>query len=234
LDATAQIQVTAAPAAARVELTDGDGQSATAGAAVAVRPAVRVVDGQGQPVAGVSVTFVVTGGGGQVGGANQVTSTDGTARVDSWTLGPTPGSNTLEARAPTAQGSPIVFTAEGTSSGSGVDHLVFVTQPPSRVSKDKSFTVRVAMADANGATMPLSGITLYVALFENGDEDGISRNKHIQGNRFEPAHDGVAEFHIAIDKTGVWRLRALSDELPGFGPDGSKPSLFSDPFMVSK
>ncbi|MGN6392134.1 MAG: Ig-like domain-containing protein [Gemmatimonadales bacterium] len=234
LDATAQIQVTGAPTGTRIELSEGDGQSAPAGAAVAVRPAVRVLDGQGQPVAGVAVTFVVTAGAGQVGGANQVTSADGIARVDSWTLGATPGTNTLEARAPTAQGSPIVFTAEGTSSGSGVDHLVFVTQPPSNVSKDKSFTVRVAMADASGTTVPLSGITLYVALFEEGDEDGISRNKHIEGNRFEPTHDGVAEFHIGIDKPGSWRLRALSDELPGFGPDGSKPHVFSDPFTVSK
>lgn len=234
LDATAQVEVTAAPAATRIELADGDGQSAPAGTPVAVRPAVRVVDGQGQPVAGVAVTFVVTGGGGQVGGASQITSTDGIARADSWTLGPTPGSNTLEAQAPTAQGSPIVFTAEGTSSGSGVDHFVFTTQPPSNVSKGQTFTVRVAMVDKNGSTVPLSGITIYLGLFEDGDEEGVSHNQHINGNRFEATHDGVSEFHIAIDKTGTWRLRALSDELPELGPHGPEPFLFSNPFVVSK
>ncbi len=234
LDATAQIAVTAQPAGTRIELIEGDGQDAPAGTPVAVEPAVRVTDALGQPVAGVTVTFVVTGGGGQVAGANQTTSSEGIASVGSWTLGPAPGANTLEARAPAAQGSPIVFTAEGTSSGGGVDHFVFTTQPPSNVSKNQTFTVRVAMVDANGTTVPLSGITIYLGLFEDGDEDGPSHNKQMKGNRFVETQGGVAEFHISIDKAGTWRLRALSDELPELGPHGPEPFLFSDPITVSK
>jgi hypothetical protein len=232
LDATVQIEITSQPAGTRIELIEGDQQKAPAGTAVAVEPAVRVTDALGQPVAGVAVTFVVTGGGGQVTGANQTTSSEGIARVGSWTLGSAPGTNTLDARAPSAQGSPIVFTAEGTASGSGVDHFVFTTQPPSNVSRNQAFTARVTMVDANGTTVPLSGIVIYVGLFAE-DENGPSRNRHLNGNRFVATQDGVAEFHLSIDKTGGWRLRALSDELPELGPHGPEPFLFSDPITVS-
>ena len=48
-------------------------------------------------MAGVVVTFTVTSGGGVVTDGSIATNPDGTARVGSWTLGTTPGLNTLMA-----------------------------------------------------------------------------------------------------------------------------------------
>jgi hypothetical protein len=87
------------------------------GYAVNIPPAVRVVDAGGQPLAGVTVNFAVTAGGGSVTGAVKVTGTDGIARVDKWTLGPSPGTNTLAATVAGGgfAGSPVQFTATGAS-----------------------------------------------------------------------------------------------------------------------
>jgi hypothetical protein len=48
---------------------------------------VQVKDLNGQPVAGITVTFAVATGGGTLVGANAVSNADGLARPSSWTLG---------------------------------------------------------------------------------------------------------------------------------------------------
>lgn len=86
-------------------------QSALAGTAVAQAPTVRVNDQTGQPLAGATVTFAVTSGGGQVGSATAVTGANGEASAGSWTLGINPGQNTVSA---TVAGlSAVTFTATG-------------------------------------------------------------------------------------------------------------------------
>ncbi len=98
-----------------VAIHEGDGQTGLVGYAVNIAPAVKVVDASGKPLAGVSVNFAVTSGGGSVSGATTVTDTLGIARVGKWTLGPAPGSNTLAATVAGAGffGSPAQFTATG-------------------------------------------------------------------------------------------------------------------------
>jgi hypothetical protein len=78
-------------------LTKVAGDNAYGDPSAAVAVAVLVQDAHANPVAGVSVTFSVTSGGGQVVGATQTTDPWGTARPGAWRLGPTPGPNTLEA-----------------------------------------------------------------------------------------------------------------------------------------
>ncbi len=95
-----------------VEKVGGDGQSAAVGTAVAVAPAIRVVDQYGNGVPGLAVAFEVTSGGGTVTGAVATTDTAGEASVGGWTLGTVPGTNTLAA---TAEGlDPVEFTATAT------------------------------------------------------------------------------------------------------------------------
>ncbi len=75
---------------------------------------VRVVDAAGKPVAGVSVTFRVTVGGGTFGGSNKVTVTTNASGLaeGTLTLGATPGQNTVTA---TPSGlTAVTFTATGT------------------------------------------------------------------------------------------------------------------------
>src|SRR5699024_11788888 len=71
---------------------------------------VRGADSQDNPVAGVTVSFAVTSGGGSVTGAARVTDASGIAQVGSWTLGGE-ATQTLEASAPGLSGNPVVFTA---------------------------------------------------------------------------------------------------------------------------
>jgi adhesin/invasin len=91
----------------------GDGQSALAGTDVATEPSVIVKDANGNPVSGVSVTFAVASGGGNANGLSAVTDLSGVATVGSWTLGTTPGPNTLTATSGGLAGSPVTFTATG-------------------------------------------------------------------------------------------------------------------------
>jgi acetyl esterase/lipase len=92
----------------------GDGQSAVAGRAVAVAPAVVARDAGGNGVAGVSVTFTVTGGGGAVTPATVATGADGRAAPAEWTLGTAVGVNALRASAVGVPGASVEFTAEAT------------------------------------------------------------------------------------------------------------------------
>jgi hypothetical protein len=243
LNQTAQIFVAISPAT-RIQAVDGNNQRADAGTAVPVPPSVRVTNAAGGPVAGYAVNFVVTRGGGTVNGASQVTNADGIARVGSWTLGST-GSNELEAQAGSLNGSPVVFRATGTGGPpppppptAEPHHFIFL-QPPRDVEENEEFTVRVAIVDAGGDIVPLSGIETYIGLFRVGQED--PSNTRLLGDRFRDTQNGVAEFRFRITNgnfgtvTGEsehYRLRALSDELPQLGPHGPEPFLYSDVFEV--
>jgi hypothetical protein len=89
---------------------------------------VTVVDARGNGVAGVQVQFGVTGGGGILIGASQVTDADGIARVSSWTLGHTAGPNSIAA---TSAGLPsVAFTATAImATGPEPLRIVTVSQP---------------------------------------------------------------------------------------------------------
>jgi alpha-tubulin suppressor-like RCC1 family protein len=103
------------PPTARMVISAGDGQVAQPGSPVLIPPAVLVTRADGSPWPGVEVTFAVASGGGSVTGATTSTGTDGIATVGSWTLGDTPGTNTLTATAAESgiMENPVTFTATG-------------------------------------------------------------------------------------------------------------------------
>jgi adhesin/invasin len=72
-------------------------QAGLAGQAAGNPPMVAVRDALGNPVAGVTVTFSVTAGGGSLTGATVVTDNNGIAGVASWTFGAVAGLNTVVA-----------------------------------------------------------------------------------------------------------------------------------------
>jgi hypothetical protein len=118
----------AATTIAKYDAGNTDNQSATVGTAVTNDPAVIVTDANGNPVAGVAVSFAVASGGGTVDPVTSVnTNAQGIATVTSWTLGTTAGSNTLTATSGTLTGSPLTFTATGTPGAA--TQLAIVTQP---------------------------------------------------------------------------------------------------------
>jgi hypothetical protein len=83
-------------------------QTAAPGREVAEPPSVIVRDQNGAMMAGVSVTFAVTAGGGSVTGGTVVSSASGVATVGSWTVGTAEGVNTLTA---TSGSLSVTFTA---------------------------------------------------------------------------------------------------------------------------
>lgn len=110
-DSPSSVGQSNAGGATSVQATAGaTNQSAIAGNAVAVAPTVVVRDGNGNVLPGMTVSFVVTGGGGQVSNASATTNGQGIATAGTWTLGSV-GVNTLEARVGTL--TPVRFSATG-------------------------------------------------------------------------------------------------------------------------
>ncbi|MDB4885323.1 MAG: Endoglucanase precursor [Gemmatimonadetes bacterium] len=137
--------------------------SGEAGFALAEPVRVKVVDDKGTPMAGETVTFEVTGGGGSVSPAAATTDSAGIASTQ-WTLGPTPGTNSLKA----TRGTSITITANGTDglgtailkvSGGTTDSL------PAGCAVREPFTVQVV----DKAGSPVQGATVN---FEVATGDG--------------------------------------------------------------
>ncbi|CAN5596458.1 hypothetical protein BH23GEM10_BH23GEM10_03140 [soil metagenome] len=85
-------------------------------------PAVRVVDADGRPIPGVTVTFTAHGDGSSIDGGTAVTGADGVAFAGAWTLGPTPGSYTVTAA---VEGlASVTFTAEATAGSAALSGVV--------------------------------------------------------------------------------------------------------------
>jgi adhesin/invasin len=109
---------TAAPGAPAIAISlAGNNQTATVGRTLPIDPAVKVTDALNNPIAGVAVVFEVISGGGAAVARNTTTNASGVATVGAWTLGETPGINTLRATVTGANiaGNPITFTATATA-----------------------------------------------------------------------------------------------------------------------
>ena len=102
--------VQATPAA--LQVVSGSGQTAFRGNFVPTVPALRVVDGSGNPVAGTIVTYTPTAGSGTVTGGFATSDFAGMARPKAWRLGPTPGPQTLNATAGAATPASFAATAD--------------------------------------------------------------------------------------------------------------------------
>lgn len=113
-----------------VAVSDGDGQIGLVGFGVNVAPSMLVTDAGGAPLAGITVTFAVSSGGGNVTDAVQITDATGVARVTKWTLGNVAGANTLSATAAGSgfTGNPVTFTATGVTSSYDIE-VRFLTTP---------------------------------------------------------------------------------------------------------
>lgn len=158
------LRITPAPAAT-AEVAEGDGQSATANTPVAIPPAVRVRDQFDNLVPHVAVTFSVIGGGGSVTGGSTTTDGTGVARVDSWTLGSTTGTNTLQASVAGGSVGPVTFTAEAVSPDAGEilsNSLVDAAGPITASAGSSVSTVTVTVRDGDGN--PLSGRSVTIAV----------------------------------------------------------------------
>jgi hypothetical protein len=186
---------------------------------------VRVRDDNGDPVEGATVVLQATGGGNTLTQPSGPTGADGiaTGTLQSTDAGTKVVSATVNGSVRLDDTVEITVT----SARSQVDHLTFLVQPKD-VSKEQSFSVKVALVDSDGNVVDLSGIVIYVALFL-GDQNV---NLRLDGERFIATVDGVSTFDLKVKKKGKYRIRALTDDLPELGPHGPEPFLFSDEFEV--
>ncbi|HYF48678.1 MAG TPA: phosphoesterase [Planctomycetota bacterium] len=102
---------------ATLSIAAGNNQTAIAGTPVAGIVCARVTDNTGVPVQGIQVTFGDVTNGGSITGPVQITDATGVVTLGSWTLGSTPGVNTIKATSPGLNS--IQFVATGVSAGSG-------------------------------------------------------------------------------------------------------------------
>jgi hypothetical protein len=198
--------------ATQIAVNAGNGQSAQAGTAVAVAPSVIVRDALNNPVAGVSVTFAVTGGGGTVAPTTAVTTNAlGIATTTNWTLGPAIGANTLTATStPVLTGSPVSFTATGTAGAP--NKLGFGIQPANATAAPSTIpTFTVLIQDANGNTVTTATTAVTIAV---GANPGAST---IGGTLTVNAVAGVATFStVTLNKSGTgYTLTAAATGLTG-------------------
>ena len=100
--------------ATQLKKSTGDGQSGWAGSALPIAYAVTVQDQFNNPVAGATVNWVVTGGGGTVSAPSTLTAASGAATVIH-TLGNGAASQTVAATSPAVTGTTITFTATATT-----------------------------------------------------------------------------------------------------------------------
>ena len=95
-----------------MSLAGGDAQTDTVGATLGTPYAVLIVDTNANPVAGVPVTWTVTGGGGSVT-SSSVTGSDGIATATR-ILGTVAGLQSATASVGGLTGSPVAFAATAT------------------------------------------------------------------------------------------------------------------------
>ena len=99
------------PTPATVQVVSGGGQRAVQGLSLVDPVVVRILDGQGQPLAGEDVTFAPAAGHGTTDPASATTDSDGQAAT-SWTLGPDPGNQTLTLTATAATASVVAIALD--------------------------------------------------------------------------------------------------------------------------
>jgi Kelch motif protein/Big-like domain-containing protein len=184
----------------------GDGQTAERGTNVAIRPAVRVTDQYGNPTSGITVTFTVTSGGGSVSGATPTPDASGIATVGSWTLGATPGANTLAAAASGLSGSPVTFTATGTVGAVSAGQSTVSANPASIHTSTGAVTstIRVTARDAGG--FPIAGATVVLAA--SGTGTVLTPPSSVTDA------DGVASGAVSASAPGVKTISATIDQTP--------------------
>jgi hypothetical protein len=217
------------PAASTVS-ADPSSIQATSGVST-IRVTVR--DDGGLPVAGAVVRLTASGSGNTLTQPQQPTSSDGVAvgTLKSDVAGTKDIMASVNGTTQITQTAQIFVTPAGPPPPPATaepDHFVYQVGPQD-VNEKEWFTVRVAIVDASGNVVPLNGTQIYIGLVPVGQDTPV--NAYLRGDRFVDTQNGVAEFTLAVDKKGTYRLRARSDYMPkNLGPFG--PELFSNTFEV--
>jgi adhesin/invasin len=148
----------------------GDDQTAAVGEAVAIDPAVMVLDEDGNPLSGIPVTFTVTRGGGTVSDNTPITGDDGVATLGEWKLGGTAGANTVSAAVSglDLEGSPVVFSATGVPGPISASQSAVTANPATITASNGASASTITVTVRDGFGNPLSGVDVTLAADGSG------------------------------------------------------------------
>ena len=160
-----------------VTVVDGNNQNATVGTELTNALIALIKNSEGQPIAGQTVNFKVTSGGGTVFAGAATSDASGYAR-ERWTLGTAAGAQRVEVRAVDSNGTAVVFAtfdATGTAStaqtcsavsggGQSYEQLKTLPAPITVIVKDaygnpKSGVTVTFTPDSGGTVLPASATT---------------------------------------------------------------------------
>lgn len=152
--------VTTPPATDKITAVSSTDLSGVAGQPVSAPPKVHVTDGSNAPLSGNLVAFSVQSGGGTITPANGfvVTDANGDAALTEWTLGATPGTNTVTATL--VNGASVTFTAHSSGAPATIAVVSGTPQTAAVGTALTAFVVKVVDASNN----PVSGQTVNWAL----------------------------------------------------------------------
>ncbi len=170
--ASSPFDVTAGSPAARFVVVAGDDQHVTVASTVPIAPSVRVLDGKGDPVAGVPVTFTPADGSGTVTPSGPVTTnSSGVATLTSWTLGTHAGPQSLVVSSPGIESVSI----EASAHADGPVKLAIVTQPSTTAISDALLARQpvIQVQDQYGNPVTASDLTI-VATVSSGTLQGTT------------------------------------------------------------
>lgn len=174
---------------------------------------VRVRDGSGAAVSGATVTLSATGSGNVLTQPSAPTGADGVATGTLRSVMPE-----IKVVSALVNGSvSIVETATVTvTSITGPDHLRFLEQPSDTKEKEKiSPAVEVAIVDAQGNVVTVSGVEIEIELLEGDGET----SDELKGDRTRSTEDGIAVFpDLQVHSSNEdYRLRASAPGMPELG-----------------
>ncbi|WKW13204.1 Ig-like domain-containing protein [Pseudogemmatithrix spongiicola] len=206
---SADIQVTAGVAHA-LSIVSGNAQTGEGGTTLAQPLVAKVSDALGNPIAGATITWAVTSGGGSLD-LTAVPAPGPGQSAAVWTLGLGAGPQTVRA---TADGlAPVDFSATATAATPAT--MAFVTQPANIVAGDTLPSIKVAVRNAAGQTIPDFNGSVSLAL------TGGTAGAALVGVATTEAVAGVATFaNLTVNKGGAaYRLVASHAPLPTLQSD---------------
>lgn len=159
-----------AGAAASVSATSATTLSAVVGALVTPVPTIRVLDANGNPVAGVNVTFTASNGSTVVGGS-KTTNLSGIASPDGWQMGATVGTFTLSATVGSL--TPVVFTSTALNAAPAALTIVAGNNQTATVGRTLPIDPAVRITDAFGN--PIVGQEVVFEVISGGGSAVVRR-----------------------------------------------------------
>ena len=182
--------------AATLIVISGTGQSANVSTVLPAPVSVQVQDLGGNGVAGTTVMFAVVTGGGSISVTSAVTNASGIASTV-WTLGATPGAQSISATSVGLAGSPATINATATVT---LPHFIVTTQPGVTQTAGVNITPAFVVAARDPSNNPIPTFTGNVTVSIGTNPPGGT----LSGTLTVAAVAGVATFSaFSIDKAAA-------------------------------